>query len=175
MENENYCIKTCVGLLLEREQNRNLADLRTNTSSKIPTRLCFWVNKLVILISERVPLFYLKVVLVPVKVQFQNGFRYCQEKCSKLDGGKLLKVIEKVMESRGISEGHKRVTPARHSRCVSIHRRRSTSRTGFHLLLKSVRLFAMRMKHICETPRHKRYLQDLPCYAPITALKLTFK
>ena len=29
MENENYCIKSWVSLLLEREQNRNSADLRT--------------------------------------------------------------------------------------------------------------------------------------------------
>ena len=33
MEDENYCIKTWVSLLLEREQKRNSADLRTNTDS----------------------------------------------------------------------------------------------------------------------------------------------
>ena len=33
IENENYCFKTWFSLLLEREQNENSADLRTNTGS----------------------------------------------------------------------------------------------------------------------------------------------
>ena len=57
-----------------------------------------FLSKVSILVSERLPLFYLKVVLVLVKVQFQNSFGYNQEKWSKRDNGKLLKVIEKVME-----------------------------------------------------------------------------
>ena len=41
VDNENNCIKTRVSLLLERKQNRNSGDLRTNTGSWIPMRLYF--------------------------------------------------------------------------------------------------------------------------------------
>ena len=44
---------------------------------------------------ERLHSFYLKVVLVPVNVQFQNSCSYYQE----LDDKKSLEVIEQVMES----------------------------------------------------------------------------
>ena len=92
----------------KREENRYST---RSTNKKLGSYGFVFMGNLSILISQRLPIFCLKVILVLVEADFENSFRYYQQKCSKVDDGKPLKVIEKIMKSHGISKGQKSANP----------------------------------------------------------------
>ena len=92
----------------KREENRHST---RSTNKKLGYYGFVFMDNLSILISQRLPIFCLKVILVLVEADFGNSFRYYQQKCSKVDDWKPLKVIEKIMKSHGISKGQKSANP----------------------------------------------------------------